>query len=149
MILNGKAALTAATVKDGNGKISRSLNSTTQQQSSQGQVESLLLHGSVNAISTADLVKLSEFNNVRSLQQEIELERSQGALILSKSGTGGGYYLPSDDPEEARRELERFVRTLHARAINTLRTLKAAKAALEVVPGQTEVTELWRSSRDL
>ena len=66
-----------------------------------------------------------------------------GALILSKSGSGGGYYLP-DDGEAGRREIAAFVRTVNARAVNSLRTLKAARRALEIAEGQTNLFDRGR-----
>lgn len=102
-------------------------------------IESLLLHGEENAISTADLVSMSGATSVRKLQQQIERERARGALILSASD--GGYFLP-DDGEKGYRELTAFVRTLRSRAVNTLRTLKAANKALQQMDSaQLEIVE--------
>lgn len=45
-----------------------------------------------HAIKTENLMALSRLNN-RELRQAIENERKAGALICSKTGTGGGYFL--------------------------------------------------------
>lgn len=101
----------------------------------QGRVESLLNHGAGNAIPTSELVELAGFKTSRQLQAQVEAERLDGALILSTSKRGGGYYLPADGPE-GRKEINDFIRTLNARALNTLRTLKAARRALTQLDGQ-------------
>lgn len=105
-----------------------------------GFVEALLPQGEAHAIPTAELVTLCGYRSARELQKEIERERMAGALILSKGGSGGGYFLP-DDGEAGRREIAAFVRTVNARAVNSLRTLKAARRALDnvlrEVDGQT------------
>ena len=101
----------------------------------QGFVESLLPCGAENAIPTAELVKACGFSSARELQKQIEAERLHGALILSRSGNGGGYFLPSEGAA-GQREIAEYVNTLRARALNTLRTLKTANAALEIIEGQ-------------
>lgn len=102
-------------------------------------IESLLLHGEENAISTSDLLELTKLPSARNLQKQIEQERARGALILSASD--GGYFLP-DEGEKGYRELSAFVHTLRSRAVNTLRTLKAANKALQRMDGaQVEMME--------
>lgn len=102
----------------------------------QGQVEKLLRPGHENAISTRVLVDLVGCGSARQLQTIIAAERARGALILSSAA--GGYYLPSDGPE-GREELRRFIDTLRARAVSTLRTMQHARIALDVLEGQLEV----------
>lgn len=111
------------------------VQSNTSSGKKQGRVESLLNHGAGNAIPTAELIELAGFKTSRQLQAQVEMERLDGALILSTSKRGGGYYLPADGPE-GRQEINDFIRTLNARAINTLRTLKAARRALTQLDGQ-------------
>ena len=101
-------------------------------------IEPLLLCGEKNALSTAELVRITGAKSVRELQKCIEAARARGALILPVSGRDGGYFLPSEG-EAGTREIARFVATLQARALNTLRSLRAAKAALEQCAGQIEV----------
>lgn len=97
----------------------------------QGPIESLLLYGETNAISTARLVQLAGMRDARQLQSQIERERIDGALILSRGGSGGGYFLPAD-----RAEIAKYESTLRRRALSTLRTIRSARAALRVLPGQ-------------
>ena len=104
----------------------------------QGFVEALLPQGEANAIPTADLVRLAGYRSARDLQKEIERERRHGALILSRSGGRGGYFVPSSG-ETGRREITAYMQTLRARAINTLCTIKSARAALAVIDGQTRM----------
>lgn len=87
-------------------------------------IMSLLPVGKENAISTTDLVRLTGCGSARELQQRIASERNCGALICS--GSGRGYWRPKN-----RQEIQEFVRTLDARARNTLRATQSAKAVLK------------------
>lgn len=107
----------------------------------QGFVESLLLQGEENALPSGELVQLTGFKSVRELQNEIAREREAGALILSTCRGGGGYFLPAPG-EAGQREIGAFVATLRARALNTLRVLKAAREALEGLDGQVSLDDL-------
>ena len=92
-------------------------------------IMSLLSVGKENAISTADLVQLTGCKSARELQERIAYERNHGAVICS--GSGRGYWKPKD-----RQEIQEFVRTMDARALNTLRAAKSARAALKIPAGQ-------------
>jgi hypothetical protein len=132
-----EAALTGTAFSDA--------QSTTATNSRQlGFIESLLLSGGAigagNAIRTAALVRMAGLSDARSLQSEIERERAAGALILSRNGSPGGYFLPSDG-EAGKREIAVYVSTLRARALNTLRTIRTAKRALRVLDGQEEIAD--------
>lgn len=116
-------------------------NFTTPQPRKQGLVESLLLQGEKNALPSGELVRLTGFRSIRELQSQIANERGAGALILSTCRGGGGYFLPSNG-EAGQREISAFVATLRARAINTLRVLKAAREALEGLDGQVSLDNL-------
>lgn len=107
----------------------------------QGFIESLLLQGEENALPSGELVRLTGFKSVRELQNEIAREREAGALILSTCRGGGGYFLPAPG-EAGQREIGAFVATLRARALNTLRVLKAAREALEGLDGQVSLDDL-------
>ena len=72
------------------------------------------------------LVSRLNLGSVRELQRQIELERKQGAVILSSSTPPGGYYLPGN-----RREAEEFIRTLENRADGTLEALNSARRYLQ------------------
>ena len=95
-----------------------------------------LRYGKENAIPSKLLAETLGFQTVRDLQKQIERERAAGAVILSDS-QGGGYYL-SNDPEE----LQRFTRTLNARARNTIKAAQSAQRALDAATGQ-EVMGGW------
>ena len=86
-----------------------------------------LLYGRENAIPSAVLADMLMFKSVRELQKQIESERAAGMVILSDPH-GGGYYR-SNDP----RELKQFIRTMYARAGNTLRAAESAQRALDAM----------------
>lgn len=94
------------------------------------RVRDALLYGRANAIPSKTLAESLGFRSVRDLQKGIEFERAHGAVILSDA-CGAGYYL-SNDPAE----LERFTRTLSARARNTIRAAESAQRALNNLTGQ-------------
>lgn len=94
-------------------------------------IASILPVGKENAISTADLVKLSGCSSSRELQQHIAYERNHGAIICS--GSGNGYWKPKD-----RQEIVEFCRTMDARARNTFAATRSAKQALKVPEGQQD-----------
>lgn len=97
------------------------------------RVRDSLGYGKCNAIPSKVLAERLGFRSVRDLQKAIESERGAGAVILSDPN-GAGYYL-SDDPQE----LQRFTRTLNARARNTIRAANSAQALLDEVAGQTRI----------
>ena len=100
----------------------------------QGHIESLLLPGRENAVTTQQLLATTGIRHAADRQREIERERAAGALILSKCTDGGGYYLPAN-----RGEIARYEQTLRRRALSTLRTLRSARRALKDVDGQMEM----------
>ena len=81
------------------------------------------------------MLKLTGLRSVRQLQDEIAREREAGAVILSTCHGRGGYFLPADG-DEGREEIAAYLRTLRARALNTLRGMRSALRALEVLEGQ-------------
>lgn len=86
-------------------------------------IESLLPVGKENAVTTQELVKITGCGSARELQQHIAYEREHGAIICS--GSGRGYWKPKN-----RQEIQQFVKTMNARALNTLKAAKGAKIAL-------------------
>ena len=109
---------------------------TIDRSRNQVKVADRLHRGAENAIATRDLMELCGCRTARQLQKQIERERAAGALILS--ATTGGYYLP-DDGDAGRAEILRYERTLHARAISTLQTLRSARRALRTLEGQLQM----------
>ncbi len=103
-------------------------------------IAELLWQGKENAISTQDLLTISGLRSARTMQSVIERERANGALILSTSKNGGGYYLPSDG-EKGRMELLEFESTLKSRALNTLKTLGNVRRALDRAEAQQMALE--------
>lgn len=105
------------------------VNSNTNRGEAQATIFDLLPVGEANAIRTKQLVKVVGAASIRDLQLKIAAERENGKLILSTCKGCGGYFKPSNGPE-GRAEIERYIATLRARALNTLRALSGAKAAL-------------------
>ncbi len=111
---------------------------TTGQARAQGKIERLLKVGEQNAIKSRDLICLAGLKNERNLRDAIAAERASGALILSTNRAPFGYYLPAPG-EQGRREIESFIKTVHARACNTQLALRAARRALRQIDGQLEM----------
>ena len=103
-------------------------------------IMNLLPVGKENAISTADLMRLMGCKSARDLQERIAYERNHGAVICS--GSGRGYWRPKD-----RQEIQEFVRTMDARALNTLRAAKSARAALKIPAGQQAIEGSGKDGR--
>jgi hypothetical protein len=98
------------------------------------KVYDALRYGRGNAIPSKVLAEALGFRSVRDLQKQIEKERAAGAVILSATCDGGGYYLSNDAAE-----LRRFTRTLNARARNTIKAAQSAQMALDALTGQETV----------
>lgn len=90
----------------------------------------LLLHGEQNAISTPDLCRILGLDDARSLRLLVARERAAGEVILSSCH--GGYFLPDN-----RKEVERFVKTEHKKAVSTLAALKSARRYLKETEAET------------
>lgn len=95
-----------------------------------------LPQGIENAMSTQTLMSLCGCSSARQLQERIATERARGSVILSSST--GGYFLP-DAGEKGRQEIQAYIATLNARAVNTLSATKSAKEALAVLDGQLQM----------
>lgn len=96
------------------------------------QIESLLPVGKENAISTADLVKLTGCASPRELRERIAKERRAGAIICA--GSVRGYWKPKD-----KQEVLEFVKVMDSRAVNIFAVTRSAKAALQLPAGQLEM----------
>lgn len=100
-------------------------------------IEGLLPVGKENAVTTQELVKMTGCGSARELQQRIAYERERGAIICS--GSGRGYWRPKN-----RQKIQEFVKTMNARALNTLKAVKSAKRALRVPEGQQSMDEGYK-----
>ena len=103
------------------------------------QIAEFLGQGAENAVTAAELAVVCSFRSRRQFRRQVERERRQGALILADAH---GFYLPSRDPIQARREVERFVRMGERKSKSLLRTLKPARLFLQQCEGQTQLSEV-------
>lgn len=135
MVKNEEARPTVAAAGQANGKAVGNFHDdfTPSAKEKQSPIFNILPIGRERAISSEALAAVTGCKSVRELQKRIERERLAGAVILSDTH-GGGYYR-SDDPAE----LRRFVRTLNARAKNTLRAAESAQMALNTIEGQERI----------
>lgn len=93
--------------------------------------------GRENAIPAETLAELLGFKSKRDLQKQIERERNSGFVILTDF-SGGGYFRSNDVDD-----LKKFVRTMGAKAENTLRALESAERALDAATGQERMDGWW------
>lgn len=94
-----------------------------------------LKHGRENAIC-ADVLAAAMGTTPRGLRRQIMLAREQGEIILYAPGGYGGYFLPSDDPEAAQREMQAFYHVQAARCKHGLAALAPIARKLGVPLGQ-------------
>ena len=106
----------------------------------------ILPKGAENAMTSAELIRRTGLESVRELQKVIALERAEGALILSNSRAG--YFLPADGPK-GQLEIAEFIGVLRNRAINTLKALRAAKAALDIFDTQITLFDMPNEEDEL
>ncbi len=90
-------------------------------------IKDYLKLGEQNAIKAPELTRSLGFTTKRELQHAIYKERISGELILS---SGAGFFLPCEDEQQARGEIEHYVASLSSRALSTLGVLKATKNVL-------------------
>ena len=90
------------------------------------KIEELLKYGKEDATPTSVLCDMTG-NESRELRRYIEQRRLDGTLILSKVEDGGGYYLPDKDPQKAILELTECIKTIEARSINSLKSIRILK----------------------
>ena len=87
-------------------------------------IAELLREGKENRKSFRELQQQTGIKDVRRLRKIIELERRQGALILSCAS--GGYFLPAN-----REEVEQYDRMMRKEAKSILYTLKPCREFLK------------------
>jgi len=97
-------------------------------------------HGAENAVTAATLAAVTH-TTPRELRRLIMDERKRGALILYQpGGRGCGYFLPSLDEEQARREVSEFYNTQAARCRNGFAAIAPAGQFLKIPVGQLKIT---------
>ncbi len=102
----------------------------------------ILRTGKENAIRSEYLCHILKFRSVRELQKQIQAERMQGKVILSRSDAPGGYYLPAD-----RYETREFIATLENRAGATLEAVRSAKEYLQRLEDEQGGNDYEQGSR--
>lgn len=107
----------------------------------EGRVATILGHGAENAMKAAALMEALGLRDQRQLRNLIERERAAGVLILSTCRGNGGYFLPSENPVQARDEIAAFVHTVMSRSLNSILILKAARRALRECTGQVAINQ--------
>lgn len=91
-------------------------------------IQEALLPGKENLKTTEELVKYYKLDSVRELTQIINKERTSGAVILSTTSNGGGYYLPADDLE-----IKEFIRSMDNRVKRINQATESARKLLEAM----------------
>lgn len=94
-------------------------------------------HGRENA-TRADVLAAQLETTPRGLRRQIMLARDAGEIILYAPGGYGGYFLPSDDPEVAQREMAAFYRVQAARCKHGLKAIAPVARKLGIPLGQLD-----------
>lgn len=95
----------------------------------------ILGRGRENAIR-ADVLAAQLETTPRGLRNKIMQAREQGELILYAPGGRGGYFLPSNDPEAAQREMQAFYHVQAARCKHGLAAIAPVARKLGIPLGQ-------------
>ena len=98
-------------------------------------VVNFLKHGRENAIR-ADVLASAMGTTPRGLRRQIMLAREQGEIILYSPGGYGGYFLPSDDPETAQKEMLAFYHVQAARCKHGFAAIEPVARKLGIPLGQ-------------
>ncbi len=86
-------------------------------------INELLLHGSLNAVSMADLSKMTGLS-LRQVRKAAERERLQGIPILAGKN---GYYLPDENGFIGEMELTSWIAKRKAAAATILKTVESIR----------------------
>lgn len=98
-------------------------------------VVDFLKHGRENAIC-ADVLAAAMGITPRGLRRLIMQARECGEVVLYQPGGYGGYFLPSDDPEAAQREMQAFYHVQAARCKHGLAAIAPVARKLGIPIGQ-------------
>lgn len=90
-----------------------------------------------NRISSAELLRAGNFQNVRALRSAIRRLREKGAIIAATKTDGGGYFVPVE-----REELVAYVHAAEKQGASTFAPLKAAREKLREGEGQIDIYDL-------
>lgn len=98
-------------------------------------LSALLGHGRENAVSS-DVLSVQLHTTTRGLRDKILKARCNGEIILYAPGGHGGYFLPSDDPETAQKEMAAFYNVQSARCKHGLLAIAPVARRLGIPLGQ-------------
>lgn len=98
-------------------------------------VVDFLKHGRENAIC-ADVLAAAMGTTPRGLRRLIMQARECGEVVLYQPGGRGGYFLPSNDPEAAQREMQAFYHVQAARCKHGLAAIAPVARKLGIPIGQ-------------
>lgn len=96
------------------------------------RIVDILPVGEQNAVPRRQLASMMGISE-RHLRRRIAAERRAGALILSTTENGGGYFRPGSV-----QELRRFVASMSSRGRETFAALEAARTAIADTEGAGE-----------
>ena len=102
------------------------------------KITDFLGHGRENA-TRADVLAAKLETTPHGLRRQIMVARDAGEIILYAPGGYGGYFLPSDDPEVAQREMAAFYRVQAARCKHGLAAIAPVARKLGIPLGQTDL----------
>lgn len=98
-------------------------------------VVDFLKHGRENAIR-ADVLAAAMGTTPRGLRRLIMQARECGEVVLYQPGGRGGYFLPSDDPETAQKEMLAFYHVQAARCKHGFTAIAPVARKLGIPLGQ-------------
>ena len=104
------------------------------------RITEVLKHGRENA-TRADVLAVKLETTPRGLRRQIMQARDAGEIILYSPGGYGGYFLPSDDPEAAQREMSEFYHVQAARCKHGLAAIAPVARKLGIPLGQLNFDE--------
>ena len=98
-------------------------------------LSALLGHGRENAVSS-DVLAVQLQTSARGLRDKILKARCNGEITLYAPGGHGGYFLPSDDPETAQKEMTAFYNVQAARCKHGLLAIAPVARRLGIPLGR-------------
>lgn len=99
------------------------------------KITDFLEHGRENAVR-ADVLAARLETTPRGLRSQIMKARDAGEIILYTPGGYGGYFLPSNDPETAQKEMAAFYHVQVARCKHGLKSVAPVARKLGIPLGQ-------------